>query len=69
MKTKELKDLTAEELRRKVGETRRELLLTRFQQANQQLKNPLKLRTLRRGIARMLTLLKEKSAPAAKEAK
>lgn len=60
MKTKEIRELGAAELQQKVGELRREYLNLRFQRANQQLKNPLKLREVRRQIARMLTIIKEK---------
>ena len=49
------------ELKRKVGELRRELLSVRIQHAGQQLKNPLKLRELRREIARILTIINEKA--------
>lgn len=62
LKTKELRELTLDELKKKVAEQRRELLGLRIQRANQQLKNLLKLREVRRGIARLLTIMKEKSA-------
>ena len=61
MKTSELREMTVGELQRKVGELRRELLSTRIQHAGQQLKNPLKLRETRRQIARILTIMNEKS--------
>ena len=64
MKTKtikELRELTVDELRRKADELQRELLSVRIQHAGQQLKNPLKLRHLRRDIARVLTLINEKT--------
>lgn len=60
MKNSELRELTVQELEKKAADLRRELLTLRIQRANQQLKNPLKLRESRRGIARVLTLLKEK---------
>jgi len=60
MKTSELRELSEAELRRKAAELRRELLNLRIQRANQQLKNPLKLRENRREIARILTLIREK---------
>jgi large subunit ribosomal protein L29 len=59
MKTSELREMADSELQRKVGELRRELLGTRIQHAGQQLKNPLKLRELRREIARVLTIIAE----------
>jgi large subunit ribosomal protein L29 len=64
MKTSELREMTVGELQRKVGELRRELLSTRIQHAGQQLKNPLKLRVTRREIARILTIINEKSQKA-----
>jgi large subunit ribosomal protein L29 len=60
MKTEELRQLTKLELNKKVSDLRRELLNLRIQRANQQIKNPLKLREVRREIARVLTILKEK---------
>lgn len=60
MKIKEIRELGIEELKKKVEDLRRELLSTRVARANQQLKNPLKLRDVRRGIARILTILREK---------
>ncbi len=60
MKTSELRELGIEELKKKAEEIRRELLLARIAKANQQLKNPLKLRVFRREIARILTIIHEK---------
>jgi len=60
MKTTELRELSVTELDKKVAELRRELLNLRVKRANQQLKNPLKLREVRREIARILTLIREK---------
>lgn len=59
-KASELRELGIEELKRKEEELRRELMLARIAKANQQLKNPLKIRELRRGIARILTIIREK---------
>ncbi|MBU0671577.1 MAG: 50S ribosomal protein L29 [Candidatus Margulisbacteria bacterium] len=60
MKASELRELNIDELKRRAQELRRELMLTRFAKVNQQLKNPLKLRHLRREIARILTIVREK---------
>ncbi len=49
-----------EELKRKEDELRKEFVLSRIAKANQQLKNPLKIRDLRRDIARVLTVIQEK---------
>ena len=59
MKTQELRELNVEELKKKAADLRRELLNARAAKANQQLTNPLKLRALRRDIARVLTVIRE----------
>jgi len=70
MKTTELRELSAGELQAKVQELRKEWLNLRIQNANQQLKNPLKLREVRRTIARVLTIIREKAClPAGREGK
>jgi large subunit ribosomal protein L29 len=61
MKTAQLRELSVDELKKQLGELRRELLQLRLQRANQQLKNPLKLREVRHAVARTLTIIKEKS--------
>ncbi len=63
MKTKEyneLSELSVDELNKKAETLRHELFLARIARVNQQLKNPLKLRQLRRDIARVMTLIKGK---------
>lgn len=66
MKAKELQDLrekSIDELRRKENELRERLFRLRLQQAIGQLDDALKLRHTRRDVARVKTILKEKSAP------
>ena len=60
MKNAELRELSITELGRKLDDFRKELLVLRIHWANQQLKNPLKLRLARRGVARGLTNIREK---------
>jgi len=55
MKYKELKDLTAEELRQKAAELGEELFKLRLRQASSQVENPMRIRQLRRDIARIRT--------------
>jgi len=59
VKTSELKDLTVEELDVKLHDLREELFSLRFKHKTQSIANPLKLRTLKREIARVLTCLAE----------
>lgn len=68
MKTKELRELSIEELVARRRELREEMRNLRVQQATDQLENPSRVRIVRRETARVETLLTEKqqaSAPAA----
>jgi large subunit ribosomal protein L29 len=62
MKTnaKELRDLSDDELQTKATDLKKELFNLRVQQAMGQIENPMRLRTLRRDIAKTKTVLKEK---------
>jgi len=62
MKAKELRDLSLEELGAKATEVRNEYFGARVRFATGQLENTAKLRTLRRTIARLETVLREKTA-------
>ena len=55
MKYAELKDLTAEELRQKEAGLQDELFKLRLRQATSQVENPMRIRHLRRDIARIRT--------------
>jgi large subunit ribosomal protein L29 len=55
MKYGELKDLTMEELRQKEAELQEGLFKLRLRQATTQLENPMRIRQLRRDIARIRT--------------
>ncbi len=55
MKYGELKDLTREELRVKEAELTDELFKLRLRQATTQLENPMRIRQLRRDVARIQT--------------
>ncbi|HON10446.1 MAG TPA: 50S ribosomal protein L29 [Chitinispirillaceae bacterium] len=60
MKTKEIRDLSPEELTKKIDGWEEELFNLRFQAKMGQLANPLQLRLVRRDIARAKTVLNEK---------
>lgn len=62
MKPRELRDLTDEELARKLDETRQELFNLRFQSATGALENPARLKLAKREIARILTIRHEREA-------
>ena len=60
MEINELRKLSNEDLKKKIVETKEELFTKRMQQANGTLDKPVELRTLRRDVARMKTILKER---------
>ncbi len=57
MKISELKELSPDELRAKETELRDQLFKLRFQKSVGQLENPLKIKNIRKDIARIQTLL------------
>ena len=59
METKEIRALSADEIRAKIADMREELMKFRFQQVTGQLTDTSRLRTLRRDVARMETILTE----------
>ena len=60
MRTEKLREMTDEELTRSVEDTKEELFNLCLRRRTGQLSNPLLLRTLRRRIARALTILRER---------
>jgi len=60
MKARELRELTEDELKQKEKDLADQLFRLRFQQAVGQVENAMKLRTLRRDLARIKTVRKEK---------
>lgn len=60
MKAKEVRDLTTKELEKKVDDLKQELFNLRFQMATGQLDNPMRIRDVRRNIARVKTILRER---------
>jgi large subunit ribosomal protein L29 len=59
MKNTELRGLTKEELGAKLAETDRELFNLRLRKSSGQVEQPLRLRTLRRDIARIKTMINQ----------
>lgn len=60
MKPSEVRGLTIDELTQKELEMRRELFNLRFQQATGEIENPMRIRTVRKDIAKVLTIRSEK---------
>lgn len=60
MKAGDLRERDEDELRARLSELRAELFNLRFQHATGQLENPIRLRDVRRDIARVLTLQRQR---------
>ncbi|MDI6632055.1 MAG: 50S ribosomal protein L29 [Bacillota bacterium] len=60
MKASEIRELTNEELARKIADSKEELFRLRFQLATGQLNNPMKIKEVKRRIARLKTILRER---------
>lgn len=61
MKVKQLRDMSQEDLNSRLGELASEAMKLRFQQATMQLANPARVGQVRRDIARIKTILAERS--------
>ena len=64
MKAETLRELSTEELNKKVVELKEELFNLRFQMATGQLENPLQLKQVRKDIARAKTVIREREIAA-----
>ena len=60
MKANELRDKSTEELNAKLLDLKKDLFMLRMQHATNQLDNPLKLADVKKDIARVKTVLREK---------
>ena len=56
----EIRDLTNEEITKKIEEYKEELFNLRFSQATGSLENPARIKELRKLVARMKTILRER---------
>lgn len=60
MKANKLRDSSSEELVRKVDDLKAELFNLRFQMATGQLENPTRIKEVRKDIARVKTVIRER---------
>ena len=60
MKASDMRELSAAELSEKLSDLKAELFNLRFQHAVNQLENPMKLRDVKKDIARLKSILREK---------
>ena len=57
---KELKEMSVKDLETKLTELKQEIFALRFQHATNQLENPMRITSVRKDIARVKTILREK---------
>ena len=62
MKIADIKNMTVEELNAKLVELKKELFNLRFQHTINQLENPHRLTEVKRDIARVMTILRQKNS-------
>lgn len=62
MKAAELRDRSMAELHKTLGDLEEQLFKLRFQKSTGQIENPIKIREVRRDIARVLTVMGENRA-------
>lgn len=67
MSASELREKTPDQLRDQLASLKKEQFNLRFQGATGQLENPARMRSVRRDVARVKTVLNEKAAQAAAE--
>ena len=60
MKAKELKNLSVEKLEEKLQDLKKDLFMLRMQHATNQLDNPMQLNAVKKDIARIKTIIREK---------
>ena len=60
MKIKEIRDLTTEELQLKIADLKKELLTLRFNLATNNLETPMKISQIKKDIAKVLTVIRER---------
>ena len=62
MNAKEIRDRSDDELRKALVDLEEQLFKLRFQKSTGQIENPIKIREVRKDIARMLTVMGERQA-------
>jgi large subunit ribosomal protein L29 len=60
MRAEEIRELSVDDIRARVAELEEERFRLRFRSATEPLENPLRLRTIRKDIARLKTVLSER---------
>ena len=61
MKAKEIRNLSVEELNKKLEDLKKDLFMLRMQHATNQRDNPMQLAAVKKDIARVKTIIREKT--------
>jgi len=67
MKASEIREKNMLELNKELGELKSELFKLRFQLATNQLENPMKLKDVKKSIAKVKTIIREKELSSAEK--
>jgi large subunit ribosomal protein L29 len=62
VKAEEIRELNEQEIRERIAEIQEELFRLRFRAATAELENPMLLRNLRRDVARLQTVLRQRES-------
>jgi large subunit ribosomal protein L29 len=62
MKANDIRERSDDELRKTLGDLEEQLFKLRFQKSTGQIENPIKIREVRKDIARVLTVINERRA-------
>jgi large subunit ribosomal protein L29 len=62
MKAKDIRERSDDELRKALGDLEEQLFKLRFQKSTGQIENPIKIREVRKDIARVMTVMNERQA-------
>ncbi len=60
MKAKDIRERSQDELRKSLDDLREQLFKLRFQKSTGQIENPVKIREVRKDIARVMTVMSER---------
>ena len=62
MKAKDIRERSDDELRKTLGDLEEQLFKLRFQKSTGQIDNPIKIREVRKDIARVMTVMNQRQA-------
>jgi large subunit ribosomal protein L29 len=69
VKANEIREMSVDDLKSKIEELTKERFNLRFRSATESIENPMRFRAIRRDIARIRTILEEKSRVASQESR